>query len=336
MRVVLQITAGASVGKRVALSGGQTITVGRTEWADFSVKEDPGISSVHFELACGYDQCTLRDVGSTGGTLVNGEPITQVELADGDEITAGGTTFVAHIEGAAPRAPAPAAKPTPATAASRQAGATQPAAAAAGAAASTSVSGPSATQAKSASQAVSERKAKTVAEIAEIIDLTEDAQPLTEKSLSPRQFFEALVSQALFADAVRFLAQALPPKAAIEWSCRSIRMLEDELSPRDDAAVRAAEAWLAEPTEAHRRAAAAAAEKTEYQGPSAWIALATFWSGGSIAPEGLPEIPADDHLCGHGVSGALTLAAVAKPDQAEQRYRDTVKLGAGYAEKHLK
>ncbi len=108
MRVIVEVASGPAAGKKVLLSVGQTLQVGRTEWADFPVPHDGRMSGVHFALETDAAGCCLRDLGSTNGTQLNGTPVTQrVALHNGDKIQAGETIFSVDIEGDAPRQAAP-------------------------------------------------------------------------------------------------------------------------------------------------------------------------------------------------------------------------------------
>ena len=57
---------------------------------------DPGVSRHHCELRVEDDQVVLVDIGSTNGTLVNGQPMRHVVLTDGTNVTLGRTTLVFH------------------------------------------------------------------------------------------------------------------------------------------------------------------------------------------------------------------------------------------------
>ena len=52
------------------------------------------------------------------------------------------------------------------------------------------------------------------------------------------------------------------------------------------------------------------AQATAFASPEAWAAIAAFWSGDSMAPEGQPAVPPAPHLTGTAVSGAVALSAV--------------------------
>lgn len=82
-------------GERYPLMGAITI-LGRDDSADI-ILDDPGISRRHSELRVTTDGphfvTTIRDLGSTNGTYVNGERITSEHLEDGDRVTVGRTSI---------------------------------------------------------------------------------------------------------------------------------------------------------------------------------------------------------------------------------------------------
>lgn len=57
-----------------------------------------GISVAHAEARVTDDAILLRDLGSSNGTFVNGERITQQLVRDGDKVTLGDQTFTAKVE----------------------------------------------------------------------------------------------------------------------------------------------------------------------------------------------------------------------------------------------
>jgi hypothetical protein len=60
---------------------------------------DPGVSRHHAELRVEDGYVVLVDLGSTNGTLVNGQPMRRVQLTDGTTVTLGRTTMVFHQDG---------------------------------------------------------------------------------------------------------------------------------------------------------------------------------------------------------------------------------------------
>ena len=66
--------------------------LGRGSDTDIRI-EDPGASRNHCEIVLGQP-VLVRDLNSTNGTFVNGQRISQVEVADGTTITIGSTQLV--------------------------------------------------------------------------------------------------------------------------------------------------------------------------------------------------------------------------------------------------
>lgn len=82
-------------------------TVGRL--ADNSLQIDDGsVSSCHAEIVKELDAFHLHDLGSTNGTFVNGEQVTDAVLRHGDEVRFGTIECVFHGEEEVPDQPLPA------------------------------------------------------------------------------------------------------------------------------------------------------------------------------------------------------------------------------------
>lgn len=97
MYVTLTATSGPHAGRVLNLSADDSARVGRGENADFSFPEDLNMSTNHF-LIEGRPTCgLLTDLKSTNGTYVNGEPVSEAIVANGDEIFAGETTFAVSL-----------------------------------------------------------------------------------------------------------------------------------------------------------------------------------------------------------------------------------------------
>lgn len=74
------------------------LLVGRSSESFLRI-DDPAVSRDHARLMVG-DSVTVEDLGSTNGTLINGERIEGVvEIADGDELTIGSRTFSLRLGG---------------------------------------------------------------------------------------------------------------------------------------------------------------------------------------------------------------------------------------------
>jgi pSer/pThr/pTyr-binding forkhead associated (FHA) protein len=65
------------------------ITIGRAP-DNMIIVEDPSVSGHHAELRIVNGKHQLKDIGSTNGTIVNGNTITETQLGHGDRIRFGG------------------------------------------------------------------------------------------------------------------------------------------------------------------------------------------------------------------------------------------------------
>ena len=303
MQTTLQAIGGPSIGLRIVVRQRQIVRVGRTQWADISVPADSGMSDVHFELSSGTQGCRLRNL-EPAVTSVNGEPAVEAILRTGDEITAGETTFSVLVEGetaddfgivdgAAATVDEPAADEVPADT----------------------------------------PQAKTAADYCEELELSDEACQLCTDDPKPGEFLDLLTQKELYTDAVLLLAYLLPKPLAIKWGCGCVKGVQPAtVAAPQSAAIEAVEKWITEPTEENRRAAEAAAEAGKQQGAACWMALGVFWSGGSIAPADLPEVPPAETLAARGVAAALMIAATG--DRAfppGDRYRGFLEQGISVA-----
>ena len=160
-------------------------------------------------------------------------------------------------------------------------------------------------------------------------ELGDEAMALLRPELHPLDFVAQLMEKALFPDAVRFIAHALPKREAVWWAWVCARRAAGESpQPQIKAALAATEKWIAQPDENNRRLAMAAAEKAELGTAAGCAGLAAFFSGGSIAPPNAPAVPPGEFLTAKAVSGAVIFAAVAKePEKAPEKFRSFVAQG---------
>jgi hypothetical protein len=172
--------------------------------------------------------------------------------------------------------------------------------------------------------------ASSAEEICRRAALSPTAMVLLSPALSPQAFLALLVQGRHFGDAVRFLAFSLPPREAVWWACVTAR--GNELAPPDADCLGLAIAWAYEPDEGKRRACMAAAERLNFEGAAAYAALSVFWSGGSMAPEGMPDVPPDPSLCAIGVGASVLLAVAAGEAQsADRRFEEAIERGMDIA-----
>ena len=91
LKLSLAVIAGPDAGKMFQIEKPRVV-IGREE-SDF-VLDDPEISRQHAALEVHEDDVTLLDLGSTNGTLVGEQPITEVTLENQGEFTVGGSTLM--------------------------------------------------------------------------------------------------------------------------------------------------------------------------------------------------------------------------------------------------
>jgi pSer/pThr/pTyr-binding forkhead associated (FHA) protein len=98
-----------------------TTSIGRRTGNTVVISDDPYISGRHAEVHCDHSGCYLVDVGSTNGTLVNGQRLevnVRQLLLDGDEVNLGQSSYLFEtVEGSAEEQESPEAEPQPESAA---------------------------------------------------------------------------------------------------------------------------------------------------------------------------------------------------------------------------
>ena len=98
-------------GKQVRLSS-QTTVVGRAAECDLVIKA-ADVSKRHCRIVLAPDSVVVEDLGSSNGTLVNGEQVKRASLKDGDQLDLGGHLFQVRMResSARPRPRPPGAMP---------------------------------------------------------------------------------------------------------------------------------------------------------------------------------------------------------------------------------
>jgi hypothetical protein len=101
MLVVLEAIAGPIAGRKIEVRSSSIMRLGRTSKSDYAIGEDSYLSGQHFAVECDGTQCRVRDLGSSNGTFVNGDRITERIVHEGDSLVAGGSTFSIHVQASA-------------------------------------------------------------------------------------------------------------------------------------------------------------------------------------------------------------------------------------------
>ena len=139
---------------------------------------------------------------------------------------------------------------------------------------------------------------------------TDAATVLSNVTLVP-DALQRLEAGGFLVEAARLVSHALPKREAVWWACMcAFHTAPPDLPENDRLARELAENWVRQQTDKLRREAMAKAEAADFGTPEAWAAVAAFWSGDSMAPEGQAAVPPAPHLCGTAVAGSVVLAAV--------------------------
>lgn len=304
MLVVLKTTSDGAP-RQVQLRTDQVLKIGKSGWADFSISGDPTLLDEHFEVHCAADGCRVRSLSPDATLLINGEPSAQGHVFDGDEIRAGNTIFRVIVQGGPARPLA--------TEAAVELETADP---------------------LTATAAVATGAALSLAGICAYLDFGDDVKTLANTAQAPEILIAQLTADEKFQDAIKLRAYLLEKRQAVWWGCCCCREeLSGELPSAQTTAVDAAATWVEDPSEANRRAAETKAAELNYSGPGATLGLSAFWSTGSLAPEGSPDVEPDERLTAQGVTAALITAAyLGDPAQAPERFRTFLERGKDIAD----
>jgi hypothetical protein len=173
----------------------------------------------------------------------------------------------------------------------------------------------------------------TVKEITETAELTGAAQALVREDSTPATYLDSLekAQQPLYEDAIRFLAFQLEVLNGVKWACACVRELQSpEAAQKKNEALDASEQWTKTPTDETRWAAKKVSSKSKARGSGKLIAMAVFFSGGSIAGAGAPETPPPKNLAQKMVAGAVQSAIFSHmPEKADERKKRALAIGRG-------
>lgn len=167
--------------------------------------------------------------------------------------------------------------------------------------------------------------AQTAQEICSHADLSAQAHAFLLPDLSPQGFLSLLVEDENVGDAIRFLAFALPVREAIWWAYAVAKTSIATPDEKEQLCLERTAAWVYEPNETRRRSCMDCAEEAKFTGAAAYAALAVFWSGGSLAPEGMPDADPDPKLGPIGVGASVLLSITSgSPSTLVDRFKTAV------------
>ena len=105
VRVILQAQTGHRAGHRIWLGANQRVVVGASDWGEFSGPDAARLGETQFVIESDFHCCRIRDPRASGAIRINGKPVREQTLVNGDIVTAGNVQFTVGIDNAARRGP---------------------------------------------------------------------------------------------------------------------------------------------------------------------------------------------------------------------------------------
>src|SRR5262245_42075490 len=88
----LLLNSGTGEAQQLFLPPGLS-RVGRNSANDIQI-EHPSVSSFHCEITAAADSVTIKDLGSTNGTFIEGRPVQEAGLAHGQRLQLGSVEMI--------------------------------------------------------------------------------------------------------------------------------------------------------------------------------------------------------------------------------------------------
>ncbi len=265
---------------QIVIRPGQVANVGRNEWMEMCIADDPELHDQHFAIDCRNEP--LLTANPSAVVYVAGQPQSQIELRGDLDFVAGCSVFKLSLTSA-------------------------------------SSSGPQeliTTAVKVVATGTSEyfwfdeSKLKQCSLSAAAL-----ASLAADHNLAPEVAAEHLLERSLQLDAIRLLAQLLPHHTAIHWAHQCVSA-NPGWSANSDQPYRDFSSWLLEPTEPHRAACQKVLMTRSMQDSIDWLLQAIAWTGGSLAPADSPVVVPPEYLPAIAVATALQLDAATRADIA--------------------
>lgn len=167
------------------------------------------------------------------------------------------------------------------------------------------------------------RDTRSIYDVARHAKLGDAARALLHEHQTPRDYLALVDHHRLYSDGVRFAAHWLPAREALWWGCLCLwRVYRADAPVKDVSALHAVLRWVQKTSDGHRRQAKTAGDLAGLDTPAGLLALAVFYSGGSIADPGQYEIRPAPFACAQTLAGAVLLAAtLAGPSELTQCQR---------------
>lgn len=169
------------------------------------------------------------------------------------------------------------------------------------------------------------------------LGLSAEARACAADDCAADQFLDRLRRGRHYSEALRVLPHLLPKRRTIWWGALCVwQAHREQLNDASAAAIDAVFAWIRQPGEAQRRACEAAAKAAGIHSSPGCIAMAAFWSTGSMSLPGLPLVAPPRTLAAKAVAGAVLLAAAEhEPQRFHENYQQFLSIGEQVARGRL-
>jgi hypothetical protein len=171
------------------------------------------------------------------------------------------------------------------------------------------------------------------ADLCKYFTLGEEAKQALTPEMTPQEFLQLAAEKKWHPDAIQFLGHYLPKRQAVFWAISCTKQSPAEKLPNAEAALKAAEAWIAEPTEENRKATLNAANDADTSTPAGATALAAYYSDGLPQTQD-PKMNAKAYfMTAKLTAGAVLMAATEDSEQVLPRLEAFVGRGIEIARK---
>jgi hypothetical protein len=165
--------------------------------------------------------------------------------------------------------------------------------------------------------------------------LSAAARAVAAKAGNTMGALDLLEKEGLTEDAIRFCARFLATRAAVWWGCLCLWHVErPQPAEKLEAALAAAAHWAGDPSETKRRDSGRAGESASFGTAAGCLAMAAFYSGGSMLDAKLPAVAPPPDLAAETVAAAVLLAG-GGPPTSPQLHRQFIALARGVADGSL-
>jgi hypothetical protein len=165
--------------------------------------------------------------------------------------------------------------------------------------------------------------------IAEKVSLSAEARNLLRKDQLVLDYIRLLIAEGKHQDAVHMVANLLPKREAVWWATQTARQTAPDPLPAElEKAIAASEKWVTELSDESRRACWSVGNKAGVETAAGSVAIATYFSGGSMGPPDQEPIAPDELITGKMVATSILLSVLkAGPDERSALFENVLDQG---------